>query len=64
MRGLSFQATEDDVSGFFAQFGEISSINLLKGYDGGSKGIAFVRFTDADGLAQAEQSSGIEMMGR
>lgn len=36
----------------------------MKGYDGGSKGIAFIRFADAEGLAQAEQNTGIEMMGR
>lgn len=37
---------------------------MLKGYDGGSKGIAFVRFGDSDSLQKAEAATGIEMMGR
>jgi len=64
VRGLSFQATEDDITGFFAQYGTVASINLLTGYDGGSKGIAFVRFGDADSLAKAEAATGAQMMGR
>ena len=39
-------------------------MNLLKGNDGRSKGIAFVRFADEKSLNSALEYNGSEMMGR
>jgi len=36
----------------------------LKGNDGRSKGIAFVRFTSTDGVAKAIELNGADHMGR
>lgn len=64
MRGLSFDAYEDDIKEFFVDCGEIQSVNLLKNTDGRSKGIAFVRFNDEESIANAVNQSGAEHMGR
>ena len=45
VRGISYDATEDDLKELFTECGEVDSVNLLKGPNGMSKGIAFVRFT-------------------
>jgi nucleolin len=64
VRGLSFQATEDDLKELFAECGAVDSVNLLKRPDGTSKGVCFVRFTDEKSLAAAIEFSGSEHMGR
>jgi len=38
--------SENDLKEFFSECGDVESVNLLKGPDGRSKGIAFVRFSD------------------
>ncbi len=64
-KGLSFDATEDDLRTLFADCGNLDSLNLLKDRDSGrSKGIAFVRFGDEESLNSAVALSGSEHMGR
>ena len=62
--GISFQASENDIKQHFAECGNIDSVNLLKGFDGRSKGIAFVRFTSEDSLTSALEYEGSELSGR
>merc|ERR1712151_419001 len=64
VKGLPFSATEDDIWNYFAECGEVASINLLKGYDGASKGCGFVRFVDGSSVAAAEACSGADFNGR
>merc|ERR1712151_75505 len=64
VKGLPFTATEDDIWTYFAECGEVASINLLKGYDGASKGCGFVRFVDGSSVAAAEACSGSDFGGR
>lgn len=64
IKGLPFQAADHDVKEYFAEAGEIANVNLLKGPDGRSKGIAFVRYTDNNGLAKALSYSGENFGGR
>lgn len=64
VKGLPFAANDDQIWEHFSTYGEVSSLNLLKGPDGGSKGICFVRMANDAGLTEAENNSGIEFMGR
>jgi nucleolin len=61
---LPFNASENDLKEFFASCGEVDSVNLLKGPDGRSKGIAFVRFNDEDAQTSAVQFNGEDYSGR
>ena len=64
VKGITYDANEDDIQEFFADFGEIDSVNLLKRYDGKSKGICFVRYLTEEGLEKAISNSETELMGR
>merc|ERR1712183_271882 len=64
VKGLPFTATEDDIWTYFGECGEVASINLLKGYDGASKGCGFVRFVDGNSVTAAEACSGSDFGGR
>lgn len=64
VKGLPFTATEDDIWTYFGECGEVASINLLKGYDGSSKGCGFVRFVDGATVPAAEALSGSDFGGR
>ncbi|CAD8123603.1 unnamed protein product [Paramecium sonneborni] len=64
VKGLSFDASEQDIKEFFSECGTINSVNLLKGPNGYSKGIAFVRFSTEDAQSAAVEYSGSEHMGR
>jgi RNA recognition motif-containing protein len=51
---LSFDATEDDVREAFAQYGEVSSVNVIKDRETGRpRGFAFVEMPDG---AQAKEA--------
>ena len=63
VKGQLFEATEDQVIEHFNTFGKVESLNLLKG-PYGSKGIAFVRMQDENGLNEALKHTGEEFMGR
>ena len=63
--GLSFQATENDVTELLKDCGDIANINLLKDrVTGRSRGIAFVKFANEDGLNAALELNNCEHMGR
>jgi len=64
VKGLPFAASEHDLTEYFQECGTVDGVNLLKGPDGRSKGIAFVRFTTEDGLKAAVAFSGSDFGGR
>ena len=64
VKGLPFAASEHDLTEYFQECGALDGVNLLKGPDGRSKGIAFVRFTTEDGLKSAVGYSGTDFGGR
>jgi RNA recognition motif-containing protein len=46
---LSFDATEDDIEQAFAEFGEVSSVNIIKDRETGrSRGFCFVEMPDLE----------------
>ena len=63
---LAYAVTESDLRDAFAQFGEISSVNIIKDRETGrSKGFGFVEFSDDQAGATAiEQMNGQELGGR
>ena len=64
MKGLSFQAYEDDVRGLFEQFGEVLNVKVLMRPDGKPKGIAFVKFSHKSSFSKALELNGTEQFGR
>ncbi len=51
---LSYNLTEDDLKGMFAEFGEVSSVNIITDkFSGQSKGFAFVEMPKQ---AEAEEA--------
>ena len=63
---LSFNATEDDIQQAFAQYGEVSSVNIIKDRETGrSRGFAFVEMPDSEQAKEAiEQVNLTEIDGR
>jgi len=64
VKGLPFAASEHDLTEYFQECGPVDGVNLLKGPDGRSKGIAFVRFQTEDALKAAIGFSGSDFGGR
>ena len=62
VKGLSYEAAEDDIQTYFGECGEITRINLLKNPDGSSKGLAFIRFSDEASMNSALQCDGNTFM--
>lgn len=51
---LSFNATEEDVTNLFAQYGDVNSVRLITDrYSGQSKGFGFVEMAEADSATAA-----------
>lgn len=51
---LSYDATEEDIRQAFAEYGDVSSVNIVKDRDTGrSRGFAFVEMPDSDQAKQA-----------
>ena len=51
---LSFNATEDEIRDAFAQYGEVSSVNIIKDRETGrSRGFAFVEMPDGEQAKEA-----------
>lgn len=51
---LSYQATEDDIRQLFTEFGELTSVSLIKDkYSGESKGFGFVEMDDDEKAKEA-----------
>lgn len=55
---LSFQATADQVRDHFANYGEVSAVNLITdSYSGRSRGFAFVEMVTEDGATKAREAT-------
>lgn len=55
---LSYETNEQDLEGLFKEFGEISSVNLIKDFETGrSKGFAFIEFSSS---AQAQAALAVD----
>jgi len=63
---LSYNATEDDLRQAFAEYGEVSSVNIIQDRETGrSRGFAFVEMPDAEQAKVAiEQVNLSEVAGR
>ncbi|EAR99037.1 hypothetical protein TTHERM_00384810 (macronuclear) [Tetrahymena thermophila SB210] len=65
VKGLSFDANENDISNYFDQkCGQVSKVKLLMNSQGRSKGIAFVSFETEEGYNKALEMNNSEFMGR
>ena len=62
---LSYDVSEQDLEGLFKEFGEISSVRLIKDRETGrSKGFAFVEFSNSSEVQAALKLDGEEFKGR
>jgi RNA recognition motif-containing protein len=63
---MSFDATEDEVRGLFAEFGEVTSVNIISDRDSGRpKGFGFVEMAQAEQAQNAMKAlNGKEFKGR
>lgn len=63
---LNYVITEDDIRGFFEEYGELSSVKLITDkFTGKSKGFAFVEMADEQEAKKAiEELNGAEVEGR
>jgi len=62
---LSFQTTEDEITGLFSQFGAVESVTIINDRDTGrSKGFGFVVMEPAEADKAIEQLNGSEFNGR
>lgn len=51
---LSYKVDENDLKGIFEEYGEVTSVKIIKDkYSGRSKGFAFVEMTDNDEAKKA-----------
>jgi nucleolin len=64
VRNLPFSADQDTIEKFFQSCGTIEKVNLLRGPNGRSKGIAFVKFSAPEGLQKALALNGNELESR
>lgn len=63
---LSFEASEDDVRGLFAPFGQVSTVSMIKDkFTGQSRGFAFVEMPNmAEGQKAIQGLNGKDFKGR
>ncbi len=62
---LPFRATENEVGEFFAQFGDVYSINLISDRETGRpRGFGFIELDLEDPAAAIGQMDGVEFWGR
>jgi RNA recognition motif-containing protein len=62
---LPFKATEDEVRGIFAQYGEVQSVKLISDRETGRpRGFGFVEMEDNGAMAAIEALDGKEFGGR
>jgi len=64
VKGLSFQAYQNDVEELFNPFGNVLSVRLLLRDDGKSRGLAFVKFSSKASFNKALELNGTEQFGR
>ncbi|MBW6457894.1 MAG: RNA-binding protein [FCB group bacterium] len=63
---LPYDTTEDDLRQMFAEFGAVSSVNIIKDrVTGNSKGFGFVEMdNDSEGQKAVDELNGADMKGR
>jgi len=63
---LSYEATEEDIRQAFAEYGEVSAVNIIKDRETGrSRGFGFVEMADADQAKEAIENVNLaEIAGR
>ncbi len=63
---LAHEVTEDELRQVFEEFGEVSSVTILKDkYTGESRGFGFVEIPSKDDAAQAiQKTDGMEIKGK
>ncbi|MCZ2443735.1 MAG: RNA-binding protein [Flavobacteriales bacterium] len=63
---VPFNLREEELQHVFAQYGEVSSVKIIKDkFTGKSKGFAFVEMTSSeDGNNAVQQVNGLEVKGR
>ena len=62
---LSFKTTQDELRAAFAQFGDVSSVNVITDrMTGQSKGFGFVEMEDAGAASAIEKLNGTDLGGR
>merc|ERR1712216_712833 len=64
IRGLPFEATEDELKKLFADCGEIKNLRMPLNEEGKSKGIAFCEFAEPASLEKAKEFNETEFGGR
>merc|ERR1712232_470280 len=64
VRGLPFEAKEDELRKLFADCGEIKSLRMPLNEEGQSKGIAFIEFEETASLDKAKEFHETEFGGR
>lgn len=66
VRNLNFSLEEEELANAFRQFGEVSSVKIIKDkFTGRAKGFGFVEMpNDQEGLAAIEKLNGTELKGR
>jgi len=62
--GLSYDASEDDITQLFSQYGEVKNLKCLTNQDGSFKGACFVCFSSNAEAMKAIELNGGEHMGR
>jgi len=63
---ISYEMSEDDLSNTFAEYGEVTSVKIIKDkFTGRSRGFGFVEINSEDGSKKAiEELNGKEIQGR
>lgn len=63
---MSFESSQDDVKVFLQAEGNITvtSVRMISGFDGKSKGFAYAEFPEADMLRAALELNGSNLGGR
>ncbi|MFA6617481.1 MAG: RNA-binding protein [Candidatus Neomarinimicrobiota bacterium] len=63
---LPYGTTDEDIKSLFSEFGEVSSVNIIKDrMTGNSKGFGFVEMeNDDEGQKAIEEINGKELQGR
>ena len=63
---ISYEMSEDDLSNTFAEYGEVTSVKIIKDkFTGRSRGFGFVEINSEDGSKKAiEELNGKDIQGR
>jgi len=64
VKNFPFTSTAQEIGEFFEDCGDVTNVNVLRDRRGRSKGIAFVKFNDAQTLQKALAKNGADLGGR